>query len=131
MDDLDMKILEILKGDSRTKYVKIAKAVGITEGAVRRRVKKMVEQGIIRRFTMETTAEVEGIILVKTDPTKTKDVALRMKELSERVFELSGDYDVAALVQAHTMKELNRKVDEIRRLPAVLNTNTLVKLTSD
>ena len=128
MDDVDVKILDTLKKDSRTKYVEIAKLVGLTEGAIRRRVKRMVDEGAIKKFTVETTTEVEGIILVRTSPTKTRDVALKMREVSDKVFEVSGDYDVAALIYAHAIEELNKKVDKIRALPAVLNTNTLIKL---
>ena len=128
MDRTDIKILEILKKNSRTKYVKVGENVGLTEGAVRRRVKKMVEDGVITRFTVETRAEMEGIVLVKTDPAQTGEAALRIKGISERVFELSGEYDVAALIQSYTIEELNRKVDSIRGFPGVLNTKTLVKL---
>lgn len=131
MDEIDIKILEILRQDSRTKYVKIAEIVDLTEGAVRRRVKKMLEQGVIRKFTIETKAEVEGIILVKTDPAQTRKVALKIKGVSDKVFEVSGDYDIAALIQAYSIEELNRKVDNIRGLPEVLDTNTLIKLVSD
>ena len=66
MDEIDVKILKILKEDSRTKYVKIAKTVGLTEGAVRRRIRNLINRGIIKRFTIETTVEVEGIVLIKT-----------------------------------------------------------------
>ncbi len=131
MDEIDIKILEILRQDSRTKYVKIAEIVDLTEGAVRRRVKKMLEQDVIRKFTIETKAEVEGIILVKTDPAQTRKVALKIKGVSDKVFEVSGDYDIAALIQAYSIEELNRKVDNIRGLPEVLDTNTLIKLVSD
>jgi len=129
MDEVDFKILGILKRNSRTKYVEMASNIGLTEGAVRRRVKKLLKQGIIRKFTIETKVEVEGIVLVKTDPDKTGNVALKMKEISERVFEVSGDYDIAALIQAYTMEDLNKKVDRIRVFPDVLETNTLIKLT--
>lgn len=131
MDKIDVKILEVLRRDSRTKYVKIAEMVGLTEGAVRRRIKKMLGDGTIRKFTVETRVEMEGIVLVKTDPAQTRNVTLKIKNISEKVFEVSGDYDIAALIQAYTMEELNRKVDEIRSLPEVLETNTLVKLVSD
>lgn len=131
MDEIDEKILEILRRDSRARYVKIGKLVGLTEGAVRRRIRKMVEQGVIRSFTVETRAEVEGIVLIKTDPAQTRNVALKIKDASDRVFEVSGDYDIAALIHAYNIEELNRKVDEIRSLPEVLNTNTLIKLVSD
>jgi len=131
MDDIDLKILEILRRDSRTKFVKIAEVVALTEGAVRKRVKKMLDEGTITKFTIETKSEVEGIVLIKTDPALTREAAQKIKKFSDKVFEVSGDYDIAALIQAYTMEELNRKVDEIRGLPEVLNTNTLIKLVSD
>ncbi len=131
MDEIDLKILEILRQDSRTKYVKIAEAIGLTEGAVRRRVKNLLGRGVIRRFTVETKAEVEAIVLVKTDPAQTRSVTMRIREISDKVFEVSGDYDVAALIQAYNIENLNRKVDAIRRLPFVLSTNTLISLARD
>ncbi|HIE13761.1 TPA: Lrp/AsnC family transcriptional regulator [Candidatus Bathyarchaeota archaeon] len=128
MDEIDLKILRILSRNSRTKFVQIAKEVGLSEGAVRRRIRNMIEKGIIRRFTIETTVGVEGIVLVKTEPTRTEEAAFCVKKIADRVFEVSGDYDVAVFIQAYTIEELNRKVDEIRKLPSVLSTNTLIKL---
>jgi len=128
MDNLDLEILKILKNDARAKYVSIAKKVGLTEGAVRRRIKKLQEDGTIKGFTIETRAEFEGVVLVETEPTMTRSVAARMKNIAARVFEVSGDYDIAAFIQAYTMDDLNRKIDAIRNLPRVLNTNTLIKL---
>ena len=45
MNEIDLKILEILKKNSRTKYVTIGEEIGLTEGAVRRRIEKMMEAG--------------------------------------------------------------------------------------
>ncbi|RJS76920.1 Lrp/AsnC family transcriptional regulator [Candidatus Bathyarchaeota archaeon] len=129
MDEIDLKILKILKQNSRAKYVRIAESVGLTEGAVRRRIRALTATGIIKRFTVETAAEFEGIVLVETMPTTTKNITSTIEKIATRVFEVSGDYDVAALIQAFTMDELNRKIDEIRKLPGVQNTNTLIKLT--
>jgi len=52
MDDIDLEILKILKDDARVKYVDIAKKVGLTEGAVRRRIKKLLSEGIRNKFTI-------------------------------------------------------------------------------
>ena len=128
MDNIDLEILRILKNHAREKYVNIAKKVGLTEGAVRRRIKKLQKDGIIRRFTIETTAEFEGVVLVETEPTMTNSTAERMKKIATRIFEVSGDYDIAAFIQAYTIDDLNKKIDAIRKLPGVLNTNTLIKL---
>ncbi|MBS7606568.1 MAG: Lrp/AsnC family transcriptional regulator [Candidatus Bathyarchaeia archaeon] len=128
MDQIDLKILDILKQNARAKYVNIAKMVGLTEGAVRRRIKQLKDEGVIRRFTIETSIEFEGIVLIETEPAKTKDVTQEVKKIADRVFEVSGEYDIAALIHAYTIEELNSKIDEIRRLPWVLNTKTLIKL---
>ena len=128
MDEIDVSILGILKRNARTKYVKIAETVGLTEGAVRRRMRELVKQGVIKKFTIETAVELEGIVLVRTEPTRTGKATTEIRRIADRVFETSGDYDIAALIQAQTMAELNQKIDEIRRLPDVLTTNTLVKL---
>lgn len=128
MDEIDLKILRILKEDARTKYVDIARIVGLTEGAVRRRIKHLKKNGIIRRFTIEASIELEGIVLVETETAKTEEVTEKIKKIANRVFEISGEHDIAALIQAFTIEELNSKIDEIRKIPWVLNTKTLIKL---
>jgi len=128
VDEIDVKILEILERNARRKYVKVAEAVGLTEGAVRRRIKELIRQGVIKRFTIETSVKLEGMVLVRTEPTRTREATASISKIASRVFETSGDYDIAALIQAYTIDELNYKIDEIRRLPVVLSTNTLIKL---
>ena len=130
MDKIDLGILKILKKNARTPYIKIAKIVGLTEGAIRRRVKIMLSEGIIAKFTIETASKTEGIVLIKTDPLKTEKVSLGLKKFSEKIFEISGDYDIAAFINSESIEELNEKIDEIRGIDGILNTNTLIKLTN-
>jgi len=132
MDQLDAKIIELLKENGRAKFVDIGKVVGLTEGAVRRRIKTLIKSGVIRKFSIETQSGAEGIVLIKTEPrTKpafTREVVKGLKRVAERVFEVSGDFDIAAFITAVDIEELNRKVDEIRKLPHVQSTNTLIRL---
>lgn len=128
MDERDLQILRMLKENSRLKYVEVAKALGLTEGAVRRRIRRLKEQGIIRKFTIEASVELEGIVLIETEADKTENVVGKVREICDKIFEVSGEYDIAALIQAYTIEELNRRVDEIRKLPGVLSTKTLIKL---
>ena len=72
IDNLDKKIIELLKKDSRCPFVEIANQLGVSEGTVRSRVHKMVEEGIIRGFTIKTSSKnvkalVEISIAVNTD----------------------------------------------------------------
>ena len=52
MDIVDLKILELLKENSRMSFNDISQNVGKTEATIRRRVKKLTEDGIIKKFTM-------------------------------------------------------------------------------
>ena len=53
MDIVDLKILELLKENSRMSFNDISQNVGKTEATIRRRVKKLTEEGIIRKFTID------------------------------------------------------------------------------
>ena len=134
MDQLDAKIIQLLKENSRAKFVHIGKAVGLTEGAVRRRIKNLTKSGVIRKFSIETQSSAEAIVLIRTEPKTTpaftREVVKGLKRVAEKVFEVSGDFDIAASITAANIEELNQKVDEIRKFPHVQNTNTLIRLIS-
>jgi DNA-binding Lrp family transcriptional regulator len=49
MDDVDKTIIEILKHDGRATYSNIGKRIDLSEGAVRKRIKALVDAGAIRR----------------------------------------------------------------------------------
>jgi len=120
--------LNILRDDARTSYVDIAEAVDLTEGAIRKRMERLKEDGVIKRFTIETRADVEGIVIIKADPARTKEAADEIKAHAERVYELSGEYDILAWVHSDDLEGLNSKVDNIRETPGVSYTSTLIKL---
>ena len=66
MDDVDKQILAILKEDGRATYSNIGKKVELSEGAVRKRIKALVDSGAIRRFTVKVglTDGAEAIALL-------------------------------------------------------------------
>lgn len=131
MDSRDRQILNYLKENSRMKYVDIAKKMGISEGCVRQRVSRMVNEGTISRFTIECSGnEMEAIVLIKTKTGATKSVVEMAKKTSQKIFELSGEYDVAVNITAASTDELNEKIDTIRKITGVTHTNTLIKLIS-
>jgi DNA-binding Lrp family transcriptional regulator len=78
MDDTDAKILGLLRDNSRMKNTEIARHVGLTERAVRARIEKLVREGVIRKFTIETSpVGVEGIVLVGANIGRTSAVKER------------------------------------------------------
>lgn len=129
MDDTDVKILNLLRDNSRMKNTEIARQVNLTERAVRARIEKLVREGTVRKFTIETRpVGVEGIVLIDTSVGRTTAVKDKAREMSDSVFECTGEYDVAVRLRADSLDALNRRVDELRAFPGVLRTSTLIKL---
>jgi len=129
MDDTDVRILNLLRENSRTKNTEIARQVGLTERAVRARIEKLTRDGVIKKFTIVTTPiGVEGLVLIGTQVGRTGAVKEKARQMSDSVFECSGDFDVAVRLRADSLDELNRRVDDLRSFPGVLKTSTLIKL---
>jgi DNA-binding Lrp family transcriptional regulator len=133
LDSLDEKIVSALKEDSRRPFVEIAKSVNLSEAAIRRRVSNLVKSGEISKFTIETNigAKTRAISLVAISPnTPTAEISAKLKKIRgiETIYEITGEYDIAVIVCGTNIVEINESIDEIRKLPGIDTTNTVVVL---
>ncbi len=132
MDEIDYKILKILRLNARTTNSNIAVSVKLTEGAVRNRIKRLLEAGVIKRFTIETEPEqVEAIVLIKRQTKGSKDILERMRKYADRLYETAGEHDVAAYLSAENVRDINENVDRLRSIAGVISTVTLLKIADD
>lgn len=135
MDSKDKQILQLLKKNGRESYGNLGKKVGLSEGAIRKRIKTLRNLGIIRRFTIKI-GEVEGteaIILLATSPSSpTQEVSKRIKEISnvETIYEVTGEYDIIAIINGMNIVEVNECIEKIRRVKGIMKTNTMIVLRS-
>lgn len=113
LDAIDLTILEELKEDSRKSYSDIAEIVGKTEATVRRRVKKMIKNKVIERFTIDfdlnNHPKVHATVKIEPD---FKDVKRIIKELSQieeitNIWRLSGDCGVLVKIEMPSIEEFN------------------------
>ena len=128
MDELDRRILNILRRDARTPYTEIAATVGTSEGTVRNRVERMTETDVIERFTVATRtgnvkAMVEVSVAVDVD---THAVTERMAEWDQVdfVWMVSGEEDIVLIVDAADTGGVNDLITKARELDEVLSTKT-------
>ncbi len=132
MDEIDYKILQILRQDARCTNSEIGATVKLTEGAVRNRIKRLIEASVIKRFTIETQPdEAEAIVLIRTQTKTSKEILKRIRKYSNRLFETAGEYDVAAYLAAQNVREINENVDRLRGIDGVISTVTLLKIAED
>ena len=110
-DNTDEKILGFLRDDSRGSFVEIGKKLKLSESAVRRRVKNMVDSGAITKFTVEEGGDQpEALVLVSADSSiDTSKVSLKLTKLDgiKKIYEITGQYHICVIVQASTINEIN------------------------
>jgi len=132
-DKVDEKIIEYLKENSRESFVDIGKKLKLSESAVRRRVKNLLGSGVIKKFTIELGEEnaTSAIVLVSVDSaTDTSKVSLKLTKLEgvKTVYEITGQYDITVIISAATIAEINNSIDALRKIPGVVDTNTVIIL---
>ncbi|MGB9168433.1 MAG: Lrp/AsnC family transcriptional regulator [Nitrososphaeraceae archaeon] len=133
VDSFDEQIIRILQNDSRKSFVEIATSVGLSESAVRRRVKNLIENQIIKKFTIEVnqkeeTSAITLISVASTSDTSTVTARLLNLEGVKVVYEITGQYDIAAIISASTISEINSYIDDVRKIVGVSDTNTVIIL---
>jgi DNA-binding Lrp family transcriptional regulator len=128
MDDLDRRILDVLRRDSRTPYTEIAEQVETSEGTVRNRVERLAREGTIERFTVTTrTGNIKAMIEVGVAvDVDTSAVSERMAEWSavDFVWQVSGEEDVVLIVDATDTGAVNDLITRARELDDVVSTKT-------
>ncbi len=132
-DKTNEKIIEFLRNDSRESFVEIGKKLMISESAVRRRVKNLVENGIIKRFTIEVGERnaTSAIVLISVDSTiDTTKVSSKLTKLEgvKTIYEITGQYDISVIISAPNIADINNSIDGLRKIPGVIDTNTVIIL---
>jgi len=135
MDEIDKQIIKLLKDDSRAGYGDIGGKVGLSEGAVRKRIKTLTDEGVIRKFTVKIgVAEgAQAITLLATNPAyPTQEVSKKIQAITnvDTVYEVTGEYDIIAVISGMNVSEVNECLEKIRRVEGIMKTNTMIVLRS-
>ncbi|GFN41131.1 MAG: HTH-type transcriptional regulator LysM [Marine Group I thaumarchaeote] len=132
-DKTDERIVEYLRDNSRESFVDIGKKLKLSESAVRRRVRNLVDSGTIKRFTIEEGEKntTSAIILISVDSTiETSKVSSKLTKLDgvKTVYEITGQYDISVIITAPSIAEINSSIDALRKIPGVIDSNTVIIL---
>ena len=138
LDETDREILELLQRDSRRSFAEIAKAVSLSAPAVKRRVSRLEDLGVIRGYTLQLDhaklgrpldAFTELRFAGSTSVDAIAAIATEIPEV-ETVFTIAGDPDALVWIRVRDVAELKRVIDRLRRSGKVTGTKTLMVLSS-
>ncbi len=134
LDEVSKAIIEQLQQDGRRSYAAIGKVVGLSEAAVRQRVQRLVEGGVMQIVAVTDPLELgfarQAMVGIRVSG-PVKPVADAIAELDEvdYVVVTAGSFDVLAEVIAESDEGLLGIIsDQLRTIPGVVSTETFVYL---
>lgn len=135
LDKTDRKIVSYLQYDGRMPFTRIAEQLGVTEGAVRRRVNKLVAEGKLQVVGIVEPEELgwnEFVMIgISAQPDKVNNVADAIAQLPEvaYLFQAAGEFDLFAEIycrdREHFVAFLNNK---LQKIPGVEQTRSFLIL---
>jgi len=136
VDELDREIIAILQSNGRASNARIARRIGVSEGTVRRRLKKLIAEGVIDIVAVVDAErlgyDTEALVGVQVDPDKVMEVAASLGELPESnwVAITTGTYDVFMWVTLQSADQLGAFLrDKLGIVSGVRRTETFVRLS--
>ena len=135
VDDLDLSIIQALEKDGRRNYTDIAKQLGVVEGTVRKRVKNLLDNKVIRISATPNPRglgfSVVAIMGLQVQMSALRHVAqiLESKPNVQWLAFVTGRYDLIAIVIEKSTEDLSKFIErEISAIPSISRTETFVNL---
>jgi Lrp/AsnC family transcriptional regulator for asnA, asnC and gidA len=135
MDQLNLDIIAILQRDGRKSYSDIARMLDVSEGTIRNRVARLVEEKVIYIVGLadphELGFDAPAIIGLSVVPARIEEVAASIAVLPQvsYLIMVSGEFDLLVEVMCRDREELTRLLnDHIHTVPGVTRTQTFLIL---
>lgn len=136
MDDLDRKLLAELQRDATQAYAALGQAVGLSSGGAHERVRKLREQGVIRRTTIDVDPSAVGrgvaaFVLVEANAWMGDSPVREALEALPEVVEahvIAGPAALLVKIRTATTEELQGSLRRLFAIDGVTGTQTIVIL---
>ena len=135
LDSIDEEIIRQLQSDGRRPYTQLAKSVGLSEAAVRQRVQRLLESGVMQVVAVTDPLSLglrrQAMVGIRVQG-DVREVADTLAGLEEVVYVVltAGSVDLLAEVVVGSDEDLLRLLnDHIRSVPGVVSTETSIYLS--
>lgn len=135
MNEVDEKLLAMLRRNARLSTSELARALGLSRSTVQGRIKRLEKDGVIAGYTLEYGDAfrhqlMSAHVLIKTRQKSTARTNRELHDIPEikSLYAISGDYDLIAVLEAESTRALSRVLDRIGNLEGVDRTSSSVIL---
>ena len=137
MDDLDYKMIALLRSDARRPVASLAAELGVSRATVRSRIDKLVDTGVIRGFTIAihdnaTRNLVRAVMMIEVEGKSSDKVVKRLYGYPEirKIHSTNGHWDLVAELVAGSLGEFDEPLNRIRSTDGIKSTDTSIFLSS-
>ncbi len=136
-DEIDRQIVSLLTQDARRSFQDIGDHVGLSAPAVKRRVDRLEDSGVIRGYAAIIDRNVDGHITEtfvelycsgRTAPADIREIVEPFDQVVE-AFTVSGEADALLMLRTADIAELEDTLERIRSNPHVDRTKTIIVLS--
>ena len=133
IDNLDVSILDILRNNSRISNAEIARTLKTSEATIRRRIKSMVDKGIIVGFStyinyslVENPVKAYIHLKIRTERMDAVVDKIKSHDMLLALYRVAGEYDVLCVTLFSSMNGLHEFIDYFLEIDGIIETNTQI-----
>jgi DNA-binding Lrp family transcriptional regulator len=126
IDNINKKIIRILKNNSKKPYIEISRELNLSESTVRKRVSNLFESGVIEKFTIELNPQflkqnITSFIKVIPKKGRLNDLidTISNQSYCSEIFLLDGNMGLLIIVANESPKELDALLETYRAHPDI------------
>ncbi|MBO9467367.1 Lrp/AsnC family transcriptional regulator [Tropicibacter sp. R15_0] len=137
LDDLDRRLVAILREDGRAPISKLATILGVTRATVQARLDKLIDSGAVLGFTIRARQEhgpdgVHAVMSIEVSGHSTTAVIRKLRGMPElrQLHSTNGKWDLVAQITADSLPDFDRVLREVRQVQGITNSETSILLSS-
>ena len=136
-DDLDRRLITLLREDGRAPVSKLAAILGVSRATVQARIDRLLDSGAVLGFTIRAREDsgpkgVRAIMMIEVSGQSTTQVirSLRGIPALHQLHSTNGNWDLVAQISAESLADFDRILREVRGIPGITNSETSILLSS-
>ncbi len=138
VDELDINILKLLRDDARLSFRNIGKELNMSTGTISQRVKRLVNDGVIRKFTCIIDPAKVGkhctvLVMVRSRPgAKLEDIVKEIEALDEAccIHTITGDFNLHVMLRLKNHSAAAEFLENLRNMPGIQFITSFIVLQS-
>ena len=135
IDNVDLQILNILQEDCYLSFRKLADKIGFSSIVASSRIKNLEDKGILKGYTAiidpaKLGFDLTAVIFIQTEGGYLKDLENELSQMTNVIalYEITGDFDVVAVVKLKDRDGLNSLLKNLLVTPHIKKTMTDIAL---